>query len=657
MEDTVERSPSRIPTPVSRFRRTASVRVRGERPVILYSTSPTPFPSINEREEVKNLPKVQWSSPNRFNLGLRSQSQASGLNRKDDDLDSLESYGSNFSCASKLSTRSSCEHSPFAKNGTTFSARNNKFIVHCGGNCHTPEEYLTPTQRANKNIRRLKTLLQLAKDKLMEKEKEIFKLTKEVVELKVFKASIKNGRYSEASTPSDVKEDLPEEGSAEGVTYTVDGCDTYADLTPIQTTYAYEEKTEDTVDKPSPRGKMSPTSPLHLRDKMSATPEYLLSSLADSGNFDDLASSLSLQSKESLNLQAMMEEDRPVDINNDDSEDEKSRLVCMYEALLLKRKDTYEQELRSVKLSHEEASLKMVDNFEIKLKEEEKRFEERFNDLLKTTEQDKIDIVERFEKKLDEEKKGYFAKINSQNGDINNCESYLLRVDEEKALYEKSLSDIKRKFEMEQELIEKSFDDALAAERCKFESSVEEIHQESDRQVRVLNEKIADYESRYNELLKKYNDSLTKISQLEEENKLLKTSLDEQLTREKEMYLKMYMKGQEARQFLPNGEGTSGDPQPIVPMPELLVQLKVTKAELENLKAMYKRLAEAQQRPASRPRSTTGQDPEATLQFLKSAVYYFLTDRDNHVEHLRAIENILGFSAAERQNIHTSYVY
>ena len=44
-------------------------------------------------------------------------------------------------------------------------------------------------------------------------------------------------------------------------------------------------------------------------------------------------------------------------------------------------------------------------------------------------------------------------------------------------------------------------------------------------------------------------------------------------------------------------------------------------------------------------------DPAITLQFLKSAVYYFLTDRDNAKGHLRAIMSILGFNDAEKGHI------
>lgn len=58
---------------------------------------------------------------------------------------------------------------------------------------------------------------------------------------------------------------------------------------------------------------------------------------------------------------------------------------------------------------------------------------------------------------------------------------------------------------------------------------------------------------------------------------------------------------------------------------------------------MYRQLLEA--------RSKNKIDPEITLQFLKSAIYYFLTDKENNQGHLRAILSILGFTPNEISNI------
>jgi hypothetical protein len=41
-------------------------------------------------------------------------------------------------------------------------------------------------------------------------------------------------------------------------------------------------------------------------------------------------------------------------------------------------------------------------------------------------------------------------------------------------------------------------------------------------------------------------------------------------------------------------------------------------------------------------------DPSTILKFLRSAIFYLLTDNENGAEHLRAIQSILEFSPEER---------
>lgn len=115
----------------------------------------------------------------------------------DDDLESMSSYSSISS--------SNCEH--FARNGTTFSGRKMKYVVHCSSFSEkTGDEYLTPTQRAHRHIRRLKELLAAARADLELKDSEILKLTKEVVELRLFKASLSSpeecSKSSDHSVPT-----------------------------------------------------------------------------------------------------------------------------------------------------------------------------------------------------------------------------------------------------------------------------------------------------------------------------------------------------------------------------------------------------------------------------------------------------------------------
>lgn len=59
---------------------------------------------------------------------------------------------------------------------------------------------------------------------------------------------------------------------------------------------------------------------------------------------------------------------------------------------------------------------------------------------------------------------------------------------------------------------------------------------------------------------------------------------------------------------------------------------------------MYRRSLESR-------KTKSQEDAEVTLKFLKSAIFYFLTDRENSAGHLAAIMSILGFNEEERAAI------
>lgn len=64
-------------------------------------------------------------------------------------------------------------------------------MFHCNQHAGaTGEDYLTPTQRAQRQVKKLKYLLHQAQKDLDEKDSDILKLTKEVVELRLFKAAL-----------------------------------------------------------------------------------------------------------------------------------------------------------------------------------------------------------------------------------------------------------------------------------------------------------------------------------------------------------------------------------------------------------------------------------------------------------------------------------
>ncbi|KAL0126120.1 hypothetical protein PUN28_004917 [Cardiocondyla obscurior] len=568
-------SPSPSPSP-SALRRAASLRLRGER---LYSHYPRgvaavnttqvghqhhshchnhllPSPEQHQHPDHRIFPIITENgtdSPRQrsFSLSLTpvrprpghaaSRGTTAGVN-DDSDAESVRSY------SSACSTASACEHATFALNGTTWSGRSRKYVVHCSNYVSDNEQYLTPTQRAAKQVRKFQALLKEARKEIDEKDREIIRLTKEVVELRLYKASLNSPdertdssdaltvRENNPFSPESPSKDLPDEGTAE-------------------------------------KSIASPEMP----DKRTHTD--LPSSLADSGHFEDG----SVHSKDS---------------------------VCLPES---------QPEITVGKTTCPSTPS---------------------NDIVSDTNPVTATSVER-----DEERRRLVSHYENRIEDM-----HRRHIDE--------LQDLKQKH--------------------------------NDKVEGLLNQ-LSQVNTRYCEMRPAIDIAETRARELEMELEAVKTELNEQKTllneqeeRNKQMYLKMYAKGQEAARieqadqiFVQAHQSPSK-----VTVAELLQQLTVTQAELENIKdtsyspephisaecsqsllsaqeavslwvlgtrkAMYRRIVEA--------KSSQGTlDPEITLQFLKSVIYYFLTDKENHQDHLNAIESILGFTDAERHNIDKYY--
>lgn len=252
----------------------------------------------------------------------------------DDDLDSLHSYSS-------VATTASCDHAYVARNGTTFSGRKMKYVVHCSAHAgQTGEEYLTPTQRAQRQIRRLKALLNQAKLDLEKKDSDIFRLTKEVVELRLYKASLVSP--DEKSTSSDavtVKEITCDE------VQTPDSPNV-ADLTddgPLKSSMYKND-----VDFKS---NQMPSCSYNLSD--------LHSSLTDSGHFEDLSNS-SIHSKDSMGQHI---QDKACSTDNLDREDERRKLIHIYEKKIediTRRSSDETQEMKTLHNDRVEAILQKL---------------------------------------------------------------------------------------------------------------------------------------------------------------------------------------------------------------------------------------------------------------------------------------------------------
>ncbi|KAK9505288.1 hypothetical protein O3M35_009378 [Rhynocoris fuscipes] len=204
--------------------------------------------------------------------------------------------------------------------------------------------------------------------------------------------------------------------------------------------------------------------------------------------------------------------------------------------------------------------------------------------------------------------------------------------------------------------------------KTQYEDQVRSIQESTNAKIECLVQRLAEANDKYYELRPQYDKLEKKLQEIEKEKQELEAKFKESEERHKITYLQMFNKGQEAALFAVDESATDG-PAKADTLTSLLKQLEVTKLELESVKdvdywerartisgkeavsiwnlcrkTMYRRLLESR-----KPRSE--QDAEVTLQFLKSAVYYFLTDRENTTGHLAAIQSILGFTREERNAI------
>lgn len=206
---------------------------------------------------------------------------------------SLHSYGS-------AATAASLDVGYAAFNGTTFSGKSMRYVLHCSSHAGLAgDEYLTPTQRAQKQIRRLKSLLSLAKKDLDKKDSEIFHLTKEVVELRLFKASVCSPDEKSNSSEIVTIRENAEEVSIHETPRLEKTCRSY-----------------DVTDSPL----FKEQTPTRCHNEMQG-------SFTDSGHFDDLTNS-SLHSKESVH---MLTHEASSMTELHDSDTERRNLIAYYE--------------------------------------------------------------------------------------------------------------------------------------------------------------------------------------------------------------------------------------------------------------------------------------------------------------------------------------
>lgn len=305
-----------------------------------------------------------------------------------DDMDSEFSCSSAASCC--WSSGISCDHNGFApRNGTTFSGRRNKYVVHCSTYAgQVGQEYLTPTQRAQRHIRRLKELLQQARVDVEHRDSEIMKLTREVVELRLFKASLDRSSPEEKSNSSEavtVKENNDPKTSA--------------DVSPI---------VNDT-DGEGGAAKHHHLSTANLTERLLANNS---SSLADSGHFEDMTTTSSLGSQ-----------NRPgrlsASVQDTSFEQQRAQLVAMYEKRIAELMQEHQEKETDAKRGHNEH----VEALLTKLADSQSRYSDLMMD--HETAKEKIRELERkldelqlrLNDEMDEKNKMYLEKFRQEHPD------------------------------------------------------------------------------------------------------------------------------------------------------------------------------------------------------------------------------------------------
>ncbi|XP_064102590.1 protein quick-to-court-like isoform X11 [Macrobrachium nipponense] len=273
-----------------------------------------------------------------------SRSPDTDLDDGGGEADSVKSFGSvssALSCDAGLARHSNYHHHHGGGGGAGGGgggggscwggsrSRNSKYVLHCRHNHELdPETYLTPTQRAARKIRELKSLLSEARREVQERDTEIGRLTRELVELRLIKArtqqeestgakddgnstqvTLQNGDLSSSdrrrqamrSTPTPKTSSTPSEGSEPELSRLMDNLNNGA-----------PEATTSHLPVASPAG-----------GSVAETTEGsvdLTRSLADSGHYDDLTSPC-LSSRDPFEASQNSLRDRPTDEEDDEEVD------------------------------------------------------------------------------------------------------------------------------------------------------------------------------------------------------------------------------------------------------------------------------------------------------------------------------------------------
>ncbi|KAK3895164.1 hypothetical protein Pcinc_001106, partial [Petrolisthes cinctipes] len=519
-----------------------------------------------------------------------------------EDSESVKSYGSvssAISCDASLH-----QHQHHSQHNGTKGSRNLKYVLHCrhSHDEQDPDNYLTPTQRAARRIRELKRELTEARREVHMRDAEISRLTRELVELRLLKARTQQWEDdTQAGTEVDSKILTPHPGSVS----------TVVKCTPQQTRRV-----------PVPDGHQHPATPTHKAT--SATP-------------------------------------------SEGSEPELSRLL---DNLTNGVCETGTNGLPLVSPATRSASETTGDSVELTRSLADSG---HYDDLTSPALSARRFALESFASAHHL----FLGEVGKDPFEMSQGGSTSLRgrpIEEDHEAWQEEVtveqqrrlrtSSVERHLAAEVERLKKELQQREEMLRRNHMEEYHELKEKHNDKVEALLAKLSDANLKYFELRPQYTRSQERVRELEAEVSSLRQELGEAELRHQKMYLQMFLKGQQAARLQADDEERkeveggveSSEMMSSGAVVELMRQLSNTQDELEKVKALYQREVTCRNNHNNNNNShhsrRSGElDPEVTLQFLKSAIYYFLTDKDNARGHLRAIESILGYTERERHNM------
>ncbi|KAK8742557.1 hypothetical protein OTU49_001956 [Cherax quadricarinatus] len=522
-----------------------------------------------------------------------------------DDADSVKSFGSvssAVSCDAALTQHHYHQQHSSCGGSSSRGSKSLKYVLHCRHNHDIdPDNYLTPTQRAARRIRELKSQLAEARREVHLRDAEISRLTRELVELRLLKARTQQ-------RDDDVKTNVESESKNSINTTAI--CNGPSQRGETQGRLATEPRA--TPSTPTPKTSSTPSE--GSEPELSRLMDNLTTVTSESGAVrvpvvSPAGGSVAETTADSVELTRSLA---------DSGHYEDLTSPC------LSSRDPFEASrgsLRGPRIDEDEDEV------------------------------DPWTVVEETEARLREE-------------------------------YERREDQLKRNHMDE----------------------YHELKEKHNDRVESLLSKLSDANLKYFELRPMYDRSQERVRELERDVTRLKDELSEAELRHQKMYLQMFLKGQQSAKLQADDQdgedGSQSSLSSVGPMVDLLKQLSRTEDELEKIKGAVPFLPSSLSSPVIRGLTDTSSlgapnaalldgkqaislyfqgrrqalyhrevacrnnnnngssitkngelDPEVTLQFLKSAIYYFLTDKDNSRGHLRAIESILGYTDSERYNI------